>query len=169
MCMESVAHHSCFRCEMRPDRTFCDLPTDALQAFDQIKELSQLPRGSTLFGEGRQSRGVFLLCQGRAKLSVCSEGGKRLMLRVAGPGEVLGLSATMSGKPYEVTAELLDNAQVAFVRRKDLLKFLKENQVACMQIVHLLSQDLHLAFDRVRTVGLMRTRRSRLLSCRGRA
>lgn len=169
MCMESVAHHSCFRCEMRPDRTFCDLPTDALQAFDQIKELSQLPRGSTLFGEGRQSRGVFLLCQGRAKLSVCSEGGKRLMLRVAGPGEVLGLSATMSGKPYEVTAELLENAQVAFVRRKDLLKFLKENQVACMQIVHLLSQDLHLAFDRVRTVGLMRTRRSRLLSYRARA
>ncbi len=169
MCMESVAHHSCFRCEMRPDRTFCDLPTDALQAFDQIKELSQLPRGSTLFGEGRQSRGVFLLCQGRAKLSVCSEGGKRLMLRVAGPGEVLGLSATMSGKPYEVTAELLENAQVAFVRRKDLLKFLKENQVACMQIVHLLSQDLHLAFERVRTVGLMRTRRSRLLSYRARA
>ncbi len=169
MCMESVTHHSCFRCEMRPDRTFCDLPTDALQAFDQIKELSQLPRGSTLFGEGRQPRGVFLLCQGRAKLSVCSEGGKRLMLRVAGPGEVLGLSATMSGKPYEVTAELLDNAQVAFVRRKDLLKFLKENQVACMQIVHLLSQDLHLAFDRVRSVGLMRSRRSRLVSYRARA
>jgi CRP/FNR family transcriptional regulator, cyclic AMP receptor protein len=154
---------------MRPDRTFCDLPPDALQAFDRIKELSQLPRGSTLFAEGRQSRGIFLLCQGRAKLSVCSEEGKRLMLRVAGPGEVLGLSAAMSGKPYEVTAELLENAQVAFVRRKDLLKFLKENQEACMQIVHLLSQDLHLAFDRVRTVGLMRTRRSRLLSYRARA
>lgn len=154
---------------MRPDRTFCDLPPDALQAFDQIKEVSQLPRGSTIFAEGRPSRGIFLLCQGRAKLSVCSEAGKRLMLRVAGPGEVLGLSATMSGKPYEVTAELLDNAQVAFVRRKDLLKFLKENQDACMQIVHLLSQDLHTAFDRVRTVGLMRSRRSRLVPYRARA
>jgi CRP/FNR family transcriptional regulator len=167
--MESIAHHSCFRCEMRPDRTFCDLPSDALQAFDQIKELSQLPRGNTLFAEGHPSRGVFLLCQGRAKLSVCSESGKRLMLRVAGPGEVLGLSATMSGKPYEVTAELLENAQVAFVRRKDLLKFLKENQEACLQIVHLLSQDLHTAFDRVRTVGLMRSRRSRLVPYRARA
>ena len=75
----------------------------------------------------------------------------------------------MSGKPYEVTAELLDNAQVAFVRRKDLLKFLKENQDACMQIVHLLSQDLHTAFDRVRTVGLMRSRRTRLVPYRARA
>ena len=75
----------------------------------------------------------------------------------------------MSGKPYEVTAELLENAQVAFVRRKDLLKFLKENQEACMQIVHLLSQDLHTAFERVRTVGLMRSRRSHLLPYRSRA
>jgi len=169
MCMESIAHHSCFRCEMRPDRTFCDLPPDALQAFDQIKELSNLSRGDTLFAEGRPSRGVFLLCQGRAKLSVCSESGKRLILRVAGPGEVLGLSATMSGEPYEVTAELLDDAQVAFVRRKDLLKFLKENQDACMQVVHLLSDDLHTAFDRVRTVGLMRTRRARMVPYRARA
>lgn len=165
-CMESIANHSCFKCELRPDRTFCDLPTDALQAFDQIKELTQIPRGTILFSEGRQPRGIFLLCQGRAKLSVCSETGKRLMVRVAGPGEVLGLSATMSGKPYEVSAELLDNAQVAFVKRKDLVKFLKDNQEACMQIVHMLSQDLHTAFDRVRTVGLTRTRRSRLVPYR---
>jgi CRP/FNR family transcriptional regulator len=61
------------------------------------------------------------LCDGRAKLSICSESGKRLMLRIAGPGEVLGLSATMSGRTYELTAETLDSSQVVFVKRKDLL------------------------------------------------
>ena len=81
------------------------------------------------------------------------------MLRVAGPGEVLGLSASMSGRPYEVTAEMLDASQVAFVRRKDLLHFLRENRVACLQVVHLLSQDLHQAYDRVRSIGLSRARR----------
>jgi CRP/FNR family transcriptional regulator, cyclic AMP receptor protein len=85
------------------------------------------------------------------------------MLRVAGPGEVLGLSATMSGKPYELTAEVMDSVQVAFIKRKDLLKFLREHREACLQVVHLLSQDLHTAFDRVRTVGLTRTRRHHLV------
>lgn len=160
--MENANHHSCFRCEMRPDRTFCDLPSDALQAFDEVKELAKVARGATLFQEGRQPRGIFVLCEGRAKLSVCSGGGKRLMLRVAGPGEVLGLSAAMSGKAYEVTAEMLDEAQVAFVRRKDLLKFLRDHREACLQVVHLLSQDLHTAYDRVRSMGLQRTRRTRL-------
>ena len=80
-----------------------------------------------LFAEGRPVRGIYILCDGRAKLSICSEGGKRLTLRIAGPGEVLGLGAALSNTPYEITAELLDNSQVVFVRRKDLLKFLREH------------------------------------------
>jgi len=161
--MENATHHSCFNCELRPDRMFCDLPSEALQSFDGIKQLASVPRGATLFNEAKHARGIFVLCEGRAKLSVSSkeEGGKRLMLRVAGPGEVLGLSATMSGKPYEVTAEMLDDAQVAFIRRKDLLRFLRDHREACLQVVHLLSQDLHVAYDRVRSIGLSHPRRPR--------
>jgi len=167
--MESATHQpSCFKCDLRPDRTFCDLPADALLAFDSIKVISNVPRGESLFQEGRLPRGIFVVCEGRVKLSVCSEHGKRLMLRVAGAGEVLGLSATMSGKPYELTAEVLDNVQIAFIKRKDLLKFLRDHREACLQVVHLLSQDLHIAFDRVRNDGLTRTRRPRL-SFRARA
>jgi CRP/FNR family cyclic AMP-dependent transcriptional regulator len=159
--MESAAHPSCFSCELRPDRTFCDLPADALQSFDAIKTVTLYPRGATLFSEGRQPRGIFVLCDGRAKLSICSEHGKRLLLRVAGPGEVLGLSASMSGKVYELTAETLDASQVVFIKRKDLLKFLRDHSEACMQVVHLLSGDLHTAYERVRSIGLSRTRRPR--------
>ena len=150
---------------MRPDRTFCDLPSEALQAFDGIKQLASVPRGATLFAEGRHARGIFVLCEGRAKLSVSSqdESNKRLMLRVAGPGEVLGLSATMTGKTYEVTAEMLDDAQVAFVRRKELLHFLRDYREACLQVVHLLSHDLHTAYERVRTIGGGHARRSHTL------
>lgn len=159
--MESATYPSCIGCELRPNRIFCDLPADALQAFDSIKSVSLYPRGATLFGEGRQARGIFVLCDGRAKLSICSENGKRLMLRIAGPGEVLGLSSTLSGKPYELTAETLDASQVVFVKRRDLLRFLRDHRDACLQVVHLLSGDLHTAYERVRSIGLSRTRRPR--------
>lgn len=159
--MESAIQQSCFDCILRPDRLFCDLPAPALEGFDSIKSVALYPRGTTLFEEGHAARGIFVLCEGRAKLSVCSETGKRLTLRIAGPGEVLGLSASLSGRPYEVTAETLDNAKVAVVRRKELLKFLRAHREACLQVVHLLSQDLHTAYDRVRSIGLVRTRRPR--------
>jgi CRP/FNR family transcriptional regulator len=160
--MESANNQNCLTCEMRPGRMFCDLPADALQAFDAIKTTTVVPKGGTLFGEGKQPRGIYVLCDGRAKLSVCSDGRKRLLLRVAGPGEVLGLSSSLGGRPYEVTAEMLDTSQVAFVRRKDLLHFLRHHRIACLQVVHLLSQDLHQAYDRVRSIGLSRVRRPQL-------
>ena len=78
-------------------------------------------------------------------------------MRIAGPGEVLGLGAALSNTPYEVTAELLDNSQVVFVRRKDLMKFLRENRTVCLEIVRMLSQDLHGAYERVRTIAMVRT------------
>jgi CRP/FNR family transcriptional regulator, cyclic AMP receptor protein len=162
--MERANHMSCFDCSLRPDRTFCDLPADALEAFDSIKTAALYPRGATLFQEGRSPRGVFLLCDGRAKLSVCSPSGKRLTLRIALPGEILGLSAVLTGSPYEVTAELIDTSQVAFVKRKDLLRFLRQYRDACLQAVHLLSADLHSAYERVRAVGLTRTRHPRIAS-----
>jgi CRP/FNR family transcriptional regulator len=85
-----------------------------------------------------------------------------MTVRVAGPGEVLGLSAAVSGGRHELTAEALESVQVAAVRRKDLLRFLQEHCDVCLQVVNLLSEDLHAAYDRVRAVGLGgRTRHSR--------
>jgi CRP/FNR family transcriptional regulator, cyclic AMP receptor protein len=159
--MESVIHDSCFECVLRPDRLFCDLPADALEAFDQIKSLAQYPRGTTLFREGHTAQGIFVICEGRVRLSVCSDSGKRISFRVAGPGEVLGLSAAVSGGLYEVTGETVESTRVAMVKRKDLLRFLRQHREACLQVVNLLSQDLHTAYDRVRAIGLGRTRRTR--------
>jgi CRP/FNR family transcriptional regulator len=167
--MESLSHPNCSSCDLRPGRSFCDLSADALQSLDGIKSVTMCPRGTALFNEGRQPRGIYVLCDGRAKLSISAENGKRLMLRVAGPGEVLGLSSALSGKSYELTAETLDACQVVFVKRKDLLKFLRDHREACLNIVHLLSGDLHHAYDRVRTIGLARTRRPRTQSRTARA
>jgi len=161
--MESAIEPSCLSCEFRPDRMFCDLPADTLQAFEAIKTIASYPRNTILFAEGRPVRGIYVLCDGRARLSICSESGKRMTLRVAGPGEVLGLGAVLSNTPYEITAELLDLSQVVFVRRKDLVKFLREHTDVCLQVVRMLSQDLHGAYERVRSIGMIRTRRPRTI------
>jgi CRP/FNR family transcriptional regulator, cyclic AMP receptor protein len=161
--IERAIQQSCFACDFRPDRVFCDMPVESLKAFDEIKSLATFPRSTILFAEGRPVRGIYLLCDGRAKLSICSDSGKRLTLRVAGPGEVLGLGAALSNTPYELTAELLDTSQIVFIRRKELMKFLREHPEVCMQVVRMLSQDLHGAYERVRTIGMVRTRRPRTI------
>jgi len=117
---------NCLACKKAKDG-FCHLPQAALQAIESIKCMTTFPKGSVLFAEGQPSRGIFILCKGRVKLSLCSTGGKILIRRIAEAGEVIGLSAATSGKLHEWTAEAIDPCQANFVRREDLLRLLREH------------------------------------------
>jgi len=107
-----------------------------------------------LFVEGQLPRGIFVLCKGSAKLSINSPGGKTMIVKLAEPGEVLGLSATMSGKPYEVTAQTIDPCQVNFIKRDDFLKFLKDDVEVCFKVAEQLGEKYHNACKEVRLLGL---------------
>ncbi|HKN24352.1 MAG TPA: Crp/Fnr family transcriptional regulator, partial [Candidatus Acidoferrum sp.] len=112
------------------------------------------PKGAVLFVEGQAPRGIFVLCKGRVKLSICSTEGKTLILKIAEPGEVLGLSATVSGKPYQLRAETMDPCQVNFVKRDDFLCFLKEHSDACLRVAEQLSAKYNSACHEIRALGL---------------
>ena len=107
-----------------------------------------------LFVEGQLPRGVFVLCKGIVKLAITSSSGTTVIVKLAEPGEVLGLSATLSGKPYEVTAETIDPCQVNFVKRDDFLRFLKDDVEACLKVAEQLSENYHNACKEVRWLGL---------------
>lgn len=145
---------SCMSCERRTERLFCGLEANALQALDSVKFAATFPKGAILFVEGQSTRGVFVLCTGRVKLSVCSGDAKVLITKIAEPGELLGLSATVSGAPYEVTAETLTPCQVSFIRRDDFLRFLSDQGEACMHVAQLLSQNYLTSHEQVRLLGL---------------
>lgn len=86
---------------------FCQLSSPALRDFNTLKSSATYPVGGLLFLEKQDARDVFVLCRGQVKLSISSSAGKTLILRIANPGEILGLMAIMSGSPYEITAETL--------------------------------------------------------------
>jgi CRP/FNR family cyclic AMP-dependent transcriptional regulator len=145
---------SCLTCKTRVERIFCNLPTSALQAFETIKYATAYPKGAVLFVEGQAPRGIFVLCKGRVKLSICATDGKTLIVKIAEPGEVLGLGGTVSGKPYELTAETIDPCQVNFVKREDFLRFLREHAEACFKVAQQLSEKYNNACHEVRSLGL---------------
>jgi len=145
---------SCLTCKTRTERLFCDLPGAPLQAFETIKYATMYPKGAVLFVEGQAPRGIFVLCKGRVKLSICATDGKTLIVRVVEPGDVLGLSATVSGKPYELTAETIDPCQVNFVKRDDFLRFIKAHREACFKVAEVLSEKYNTACHEVRALGL---------------
>ena len=145
---------SCQNGKLKKAEFFCGLSLKALKEFDSIKSSSVYPEGAVLFLEKQDARGVFVLCEGEVKLTISSSEGKTLILRIAKPGEVLGLMATFSGEPYELTAETLRPCQVAFVRRDEFLRFIAQHPEASLSIVKLLTAHYHAACEQLKTVGL---------------
>jgi CRP/FNR family transcriptional regulator len=80
-----------------------------------------------------------------------------LTLRIAKPGEILGLTATILGTQYEASAETLHPCQVAFVRRGDFSRFISKYPEIYQAVIHQLNAQYNHACEQLRTVGLAST------------
>jgi len=144
----------CRDCRGTADRFLSDVSDATLRAYETIKTTNSYPKGAQLFGEGEDPRGLFVLCQGRAKLSLTSSDGRVLILGTAQPGEALALNSAVLGTPYDMTAELLDAGRVHFVRRDIFVRFLREHADACVSVAADLAGNYRSACDHIRSLGL---------------
>src|SRR6266404_3379178 len=145
---------SCLSCPHREERLFCNLTPPAVRKLAAITSAAAYPKGAILFVEGQSPRGVFILCNGRVKLSTSSADGRTLILRISEPGEVLGLPATVTGKPYELTADVIEPSQANFITRTDFLIFLREHGEAALRVAQQLGETYHSAIAEMRSIGL---------------
>jgi CRP/FNR family cyclic AMP-dependent transcriptional regulator len=154
--------NKCSECKFRENNFFCDLRSENLQIFESFKITNAYPKGSTLYMQGQNSNGVYILCQGRVKLSTCSKDGKVIILHIAEAGEVLGLSSAVANSVHLATAEVLEPCQVNFVRKEDFLRFLRQNSEACLSAVKQLGNNYQNAYFQICSLGLSNSVADRL-------
>jgi CRP/FNR family transcriptional regulator, cyclic AMP receptor protein len=152
--------HNCSTCTHREN--FCAMPANAIDTLDRIKFTAMYPKGSLLFVEGEQARGVFVLCSGKVKLTTSSSEGRTLIVRIAGPGEVLGSSAVLLHKPYEMSAETVEPCQVNFIRTEEFMAWIQNDREAMMSVARQLSGDYYAAQREIRSFGLAQTTTEKL-------
>jgi len=156
------SREDCLKCEYRHMRSFCNLTPEALQDFDRIGVLTSHGGGSRLFSEGDTAQNVFVLCLGQAKISATSREGKTMILKIAGPGDVMGLSAALAKVPYEVTAEAIEPCQVKAVRKQEFVDFLGRHAIASMHAAQGLSSEYLTVFKDARRLALSGSAAGRL-------
>ena len=115
---------------------------------------SSYPAGMILFSEKDPAPGIYIVLEGEVKLSMNSSDGRRLILRIARKGEILGLASALSGKPCEMTAETPYPAKIAPILRRDFLNFLSRHPEVYQTVTEELSRDYTMACEQLRTVAL---------------
>jgi CRP/FNR family transcriptional regulator, cyclic AMP receptor protein len=129
---------------------------------NDLGDRQRFPRGTVLFIEGQQAMGIYALNQGRVKVSIASAEGKTLVLRIAEPGELLGMNATLMGQPYGATAETLEPCRIDFIAREQLLKLLERDKRAYAGVAQALSHKLSSVVEHTRLLFLSQSVAERL-------
>ena len=111
-------------------------------------------QGRNSFCPGSETPRCIRHLQRSSEALVGSSDGKPLVIRRAEPGEAVGLSATISGKSYELMAEALEPLQSNFIPRDVFLQFLREHGEAALRVAEILSEVYRATLRQVRYLGL---------------
>jgi CRP-like cAMP-binding protein len=110
--------------------------------------------GEVLFQEDDlQMESVYLVIDGKVKLSISAPGGRKVTCTVAKKGDILGLASVLSGAPSEMTAETIERSSIARIWKQDFSHFLMNHPDAYEAVIKEVREDLHSAMQLRRTIG----------------
>jgi CRP/FNR family transcriptional regulator len=82
-------------------------------------------RGQTLFYEGNPCTGVYCVRSAFVRLVKTAPHGRRHLLALAGPGDLLGLEAAVTSTAYGYGAEVISEGYVCQVERSEMLRLVE--------------------------------------------
>jgi CRP/FNR family transcriptional regulator len=152
----------CAACANRRPGWFCSLGSAVLADLELATSTIALPAQASLFHEGEDARLLYLICDGYLKLTAGEHDDRQMIVRVAGPGSMLGLYAVLAHGVYEVSAESLTTAQLRPVERDRFLSFLRIHKEAQMRAVQCICQEYRFALQDACRIALAETVAARL-------
>ena len=152
----------CAACSNRRPGWFCSLGSAVLADLELATSTISLPSQAPLFKQGDEARCLYLICGGYLKLTAGQAHDRQMIVRVAGPGSMLGLYAVLSHGVYEVSAESLTSAQLRPVERERFLGFLRTHKEAQMRAVQCICQEYRFALQDACRIALSETVAGRL-------
>ncbi len=152
----------CAACASRRPGWFCSLGSSVLADLELATSTITLPAQASLFHQGEDARCLYLICSGYLKLTAGRTDDRQMIVRIAGPGSMLGLYAVLSHGMYEVSAQSLTSAQLRPVERDRFLGFLRTHKEAQMRAVQCICQEYRFALQDACRIALAETVAARL-------
>jgi CRP/FNR family transcriptional regulator len=152
----------CAACAVRRPGWFCSLGAAVLADLEPATTTIALPAQSELFVQGEDARCLYLICSGYLKLTAGRDSDRRMIVRVAGPGSMLGLYAALTHGIYEVSAVSLTSTQLRPVERDHFLAFLHTHKEAEASAVQCICHEYRFALQDACRIALAETVAGRL-------
>lgn len=140
--MNPIIKLDCQTCSSRLFGVLCNLEAPALKECNQHKTTNDYKKGQVIFYEGNQAYGLYCVFAGRVKLYKAGVDGQQQIVRIAGPGDLLGYRSLFAEEPYAATACVLENATICCIDKNAFFPILSKNPKLALNIIKKLSKEL---------------------------
>ena len=121
---------------------FGGLPENQLKEIREISVSKRFNKGETIFTEGEDGIGFFIVVDGRVKIYKVSSEGKEHILHIFGPSEPFGEVPVFTGQPFPANAEAISKSHVLFFSRTDFVDLISRNPSLSLNMLAVLSKRL---------------------------
>lgn len=121
---------------------FAALDDDAAAALNAAMSTRDLVRGHVVFHEGDTGDRLFVVLDGKVKISRSAVDGRENLLAVLGPGEMFGELSLFDPGPRTATATTITDSRLASLDHDDLRPLLLERPGVAVHLLQALAQRL---------------------------
>lgn len=140
--MNKIQKIDCQTCTSRVLGILCNIEGKALKECNDHKTTNTYRKGQIIFYEGNQPYGLYCIFTGRVKLYKSGVDGKQQIVRIAGPGDLLGYRALFAEETYTATAETIEEATVCCIDKNAFFPMLHKNPDLSLSVIRKLASEL---------------------------
>ncbi|NOQ92545.1 MAG: cyclic nucleotide-binding domain-containing protein [Flavobacteriaceae bacterium] len=132
----------CEKCVIRDLNSLQSVQGDELKYVTKAKTTLHIKKGEVIFSEGASLKGVYCLRNGKCKLTKLAPNGKEQIVRFISKGELVGHRSVISNSVAHLTVTALEEMDVCFIPKHEILELFKKNSEFSMGITKSLAEDL---------------------------
>ena len=133
---------------------FSCLIDSELTAIEKVAVKKTFPKNTILLSEGDSTDALYVICEGKVKVTIDDNEGKELILSILGTGEYFGEMALLDDEPRSASVTTKETTQLLIISKNDFMGFFSSNPIA-LNLLKDLIKRLREANKKIESLGLL--------------
>ncbi|MFQ5597467.1 MAG: Crp/Fnr family transcriptional regulator [Nitrospiria bacterium] len=117
---------------------FKEMTSEEIGELDRATRMESVRKKTPIFFPGDPSQQVYLLKEGRVKISRISEEGREVTIALLEPGQIFGELEVLGDSPRDTLAEALDDSKICVVSKDIFLSMIRRKPAISFRLTKLI-------------------------------
>lgn len=121
---------------------FTQLPQEEITELAILLVMRRFTHGQVIFHHGDPGGLLYIISQGKVKISHSTQDGQEALLAILGAGDFFGELALLDDSPRSATAEALETTETLTLHREDFRHYLTNNPDFAMHVLQTMAKHI---------------------------